>query len=267
MTADWRSAQRYWDAAAETYEQDFSGTLIGRTRRAAVWRQADRLFQPGQRILELSCGTGEDAVHLAERGVRILACDLSPRMIELARARVEAARCGDRVDLRALANEEIGKLAEQGPFDGAFSNFAGLNCVKDLRAVAADLGRIVKPGGRLLTSMIGRFVPWEVTWRLAHLDFPRAFERRRRGAKRVVDGATVRVRYYSIGEIRRAFSPEFRLLRRRGIGVFVPPSYLEGWARRLPRTTRALAAIDERMGGWPLVRDMADAVLLEFERR
>jgi ubiquinone/menaquinone biosynthesis C-methylase UbiE len=77
-----RSAQAYWDASAETYERDFAGTLTGQARRRAVWHELDGIFSAGQRILELNCGTGIDAVRLAERGVRVVACDISPRMIE-----------------------------------------------------------------------------------------------------------------------------------------------------------------------------------------
>src|SRR5215472_9691367 len=94
-----RSEQAYWDASAETYEQDFAGTLIGKSRRHTVWSELDHIFHPGQRILELNCGTGIDAVHLAERGIRLLACDISPRMIELSRERLLAANVQDSVDL------------------------------------------------------------------------------------------------------------------------------------------------------------------------
>jgi hypothetical protein len=52
-----------------------------------------------------------------------------------------------------------------------------------------------------------------------------------------------------------------------GIGIAVPPSYIEHWARRFPRTTRALAAVDWRIGRIPLFRSLADGVLLEFERK
>ena len=132
-----RSAQSYWDIAANTYHQDFSGTVIGRTRRIAVWKRLDNLFRRGQRILELNCGTGIDAIHLARQGVRLTACDLSPRMIEIARESAVKAGVDTSIDFRVLANEEMSKL-EGERFDGAFSNFAGLNCVEDLGAVARN---------------------------------------------------------------------------------------------------------------------------------
>lgn len=80
-----RSSAAYWNVVAETYDQVFPETLIGRAQREIVWQELACVFQAGQRILELNCGTGVDAVHLAESGVRVLACDISPRMIELAR--------------------------------------------------------------------------------------------------------------------------------------------------------------------------------------
>src|ERR1700691_2200063 len=103
-------AQAYWDTAAETYVQDFTGTGIGETRRRAVWRRLEKAFCPGQKLLELNCGTGIDAVHLAERGMQLVACDTSSRMIELARQLAISTHTGDLIDFKVLPNEEIGAL-------------------------------------------------------------------------------------------------------------------------------------------------------------
>jgi len=48
------AAKLYWNAAAATYEQDFSGTTVGKIRREIVWSNLERIFQPSQHILELS---------------------------------------------------------------------------------------------------------------------------------------------------------------------------------------------------------------------
>src|SRR5439155_1758061 len=73
-----------FDAIADTYDESFSDSSIGRAQRRVVWMETDRTFQAGQRILEINCGTGIDALHLAHRGVAVLACDASPRMIAVA---------------------------------------------------------------------------------------------------------------------------------------------------------------------------------------
>ena len=87
-----RTNRAYWDVTAENYDHIFPETVIGKMQRDAVWRDLDKAFQPGQRILELNCGTGIDAAHLAKRGVQIVACDLSAKMLDIA----GRARAGSR---------------------------------------------------------------------------------------------------------------------------------------------------------------------------
>jgi SAM-dependent methyltransferase len=260
------SVRAYWDTAADTYHRDFSGTLTGQANRRAVWRSLERAFKPGHRVLELNCGTGIDAVHLAARGIRVLACDISPRMVELARRLASDANVSHRVEFRVLKNENIGTLAREGPFDGGFSSFSGLNCTEDFPGVASALALLLQGGARFIAGMTGRLVPWEIAWFLAHGKPGKALRRLRRDGPDFNRGP-VPVRNYSVREIATVFAPGFRLKHWEGIGIAVPPSYMEHWARRFPRTTNALAAVDWRIGRIPLFRSLGDGVLLEFERR
>jgi SAM-dependent methyltransferase len=260
-----QSAAMYWDAAAETYVQKFSGTIVGHIRRRAVWKDLERVFRPGEHILELNCGTGIDAVYLGSKGIHVLACDISPRMIELAQDLAEKTVLPATPDFRVLATEHLATLPE-GPFDGAFSNFSGLNCVEDLSPLARDLGCLLKPGARFLTCMIGRFVPIEIAWFLAHGDPERAFLRLRENRSSFGETEQLTIHRPSVSEIARQMQPAFRLLRWKGIGITVPPSYAESFAVRFPKLMQRLAGIDNRIGHLPLFRGMADCVLLEFER-
>jgi SAM-dependent methyltransferase len=231
-----------------------------------VWRELERVFRPGQRLLELNCGTGIDAVHLASQGMRVLACDISPGMIHRASQLVSDTETGDRVDLRVLPTEKISALGSEEAFDGAFSNFSGLNCVHDLSTVARDLAQLLKPGASVLVCMIGRFVPWDLAWFLAHGSPARAVHRfRSKRSCREADILTIH--RPSVKEIASTFVPWFRLRRWKGIGIAVPPSYMESWARRFPKATNVLARVDARIGNLALFRNMADQVLLEFETR
>ena len=74
-----------FDAAAARYDAEFTDTALGRALRQLVWRRLDAAFPPGARVLELACGTGEDARHLAGRGVSVFASDQSAAMLEIAR--------------------------------------------------------------------------------------------------------------------------------------------------------------------------------------
>ena len=134
-----------FDAVAEGYDQGFTFSNIGRAQRSAVWRELRRTFHAGDRVLEIGCGTGVDACFLAERGVKVVACDNSPAMIQVAVRRVREMGT-NAVDLRLLAAENLAEVQQEAPFDGVFSNFGALNCVEDLKAVGEDLGRLLKPG-------------------------------------------------------------------------------------------------------------------------
>jgi SAM-dependent methyltransferase len=263
-----RSTQPYWDKAAETYDQVFTHTLIGQAERNAVWRELGRVFHSGQRILELNCGTGVDAAHLAETGVRVLACDIAPRMIEMARQRVGSTGLGQLIDFRVLATEDIAALGDEGPFDGAFSNFAGMNHVEDLSAVARNLAQLLRPGARVLLCMLGRFTPWEVGLHLVHGRPSKTVERFQRGGTihQHADNVILKTHYPSVGDMVRMFEPGFRLCEWMGVGIALPPSYLESWARRFPWALEQLANVDRWLGRLPGLRGMGGHILLQFER-
>lgn len=257
-----------FDAVAETYDQTFAESCIGRAQREAVWHVLDRVFRPGQRILEINCGTGVDAVWLAGRGVSVLGCDVAPRMIEVARRRAQQARTAAPVEFRVLATEEITRIRDEAPFDGVLSNFAGLNCVRDLRAVARDLAGLLRPQTAAVLCIFGRFCLWEVCWYLCRGRLRKAFRRLHRGESvaRVSRDRQVRICYPSVETLRRSFSPEFRLVDWRGVGVCVPPSYVEPLARRFPSALRTLGDLDQRCSGLPGVRSLGDHTLVTLER-
>jgi len=264
-----------FDDLAETYDASFTTGAIGRRMRAAVQRRLDVAFHPGDHILELNCGTGEDAIYLARRGVRVLATDISPRMLDLTRKKAEAAGLSDLVDIARIAIEDLARLpaaaagqdkAEglpDGPFDGALSNFGGLNCVEDLRAVASGLASRVRPGARLLLCVMGPVVPWEWIWYVAHGQPRKALRRLRPGG---VQWRGLTIRYPSIGALRRAFARDFVQRRVCGLGMLVPPSDAEGWAARQPRLLAALDRWERRMEAVPPVPWLSDHYLIELER-
>ena len=257
------TSRRYWDVTAETYDQIFPETLIGKAQRAAVWRELDRAFQSGHKILELNCGTGIDAVHLAERGVQVVACDLSPRMVELAVRRSVGAGVAELVKFRVMPTEDVAQLVQEDVrFDGALSNFSGLNCVEDLAKLARALGKLLRPGARALFCVAAPICPAEMAWYLGRGDVRRALRRFR--PRRENPG--VKVHYASAREIAHTFSPEFRLQRWQGIGVAVPPSCMESLARKTPRLIDGLARVDRWLSHAPVVKRFADCLLLQFER-
>src|ERR1700721_1697560 len=148
-------------------------------------------------------------------------------MIDLARQLATSTGTSELIDFRVLPNEEIGSLKGENVFDGAFSNFCGLNCVEDLPAVVRELTRLVKPGAPVLLCMIGRFVPWEIMWFMARGKPGKALRRLRGNNFRPSDPGPVRISRPSVGKKDPFWQPAFSLKRWSGVGITVPPTYTE----------------------------------------
>lgn len=258
-----------FDRVAEEYDRTFSHTELGRVYRRAVWRRLDSRFAAGDRVLELNCGTGEDALYLAARGVEVVATDVSPAMLARTAQKAAAAGLEGRIrtaplDLEDVSPDRLSELVafRGAPFDGALSNFGGLNCVANLSAVAQAVAAVLRPGAPLVLCLMGKFVPWEWVWYLAR---PQKALRRLRPGGVVWRGT--RVYYPTIAEVKDAFAGPFELQRVAAIGALLPPPYAEGWARRFPRIVRWLDALERRVETVPPLPWLADHYLLEFERR
>jgi len=257
-----------FDAVAARYDDTFTSSKIGQAQRKSVWKELAKTFRPGDRTLEIGCGTGIDACFLAQRGVRVVACDCSAQMIAVAARRIQQNGLQELVLPVVLSAENLHTLSADEMFDGAFSNFGALNCVEDLGRFARDLARRVKPGGTALLCWMGPCCVWEMIWYLAQGNREKAFRRLHREgvAAKIADGAFVRVHYPTVTLLARTFVPEFRLKSIKGVGVAVPPSYIESWAQRHPRLLQLCERADLLMGRCPGARVLADHVLVRLQR-
>jgi cyclopropane fatty-acyl-phospholipid synthase-like methyltransferase len=265
-----------FDALAVRYDETFTSSKIGQAQRTAVWKELAKAFNPGDLTLEIGCGTGVDACFLAGRAVRVIACDSSSQMIDVTMRKVQEKGLQKLVTPLVLRAEDIaslpgtlpGTLSRKELFDGAFSNFGVLNCVGDLRRLALDLAALLKPGATALLCWMGPCCTWEMVWYLIHGQRDKAFRRVHRDGvtAKLADGAFVRVRYPSVKHLARTFAPEFRLKAVKGIGIAVPPSYVELWAQRHPRLLKLCERADSVMGRVPGIQLLADHVLVRLQR-
>jgi len=239
-----------FDQLASQYDRLWTRSPVGRLQREAVWRHIDGLFKPGQSALDLGCGTGEDALRLMQYGLRVRAIDASAEMVRIARDR--------GVDAEILSIENCGLLDES--FHAVLSNFGALNCVEDLESLREPLARLVRPGGYLAICVIGRFCVWETAWALLHRQPAKAF---RRWSKSVLSSLGIRVFYPSRKRLEAAFHPRFRLVSWCGVGLAVPPSYVNGLSTRV---LQKLDALDRRAAHWPVLRGLSDHRLFVFVR-
>ena len=109
--------------------------------------------KPGDRLLDVATGTGKVAADLhrhAQPGGSVLAVDISPGMIRVARKRF-----GDRPGLDFVVGDAMALPTEDGTFDAATIAF-GMRNLPDYRQGFAELARSVRPGGRVVCLEIAR---------------------------------------------------------------------------------------------------------------
>ena len=255
-----------FDTIAESYDSLFTTSMIGRSQRAAVWRNAEAVFRAGDRVLELNCGTGKDALFLTTLGISVTGCDASPRMIDQARRRKAEDAPEASVEFRALCTERLDELQSDFLFDGAFSNFSGLNCISDLSKIWLLLAQRLHPGAQVLVCLSARFCVWETLHYLSKGESRKALRRWRGTAEARLGRNSFPVYYPTLRSLRRSLRPMFHLRSVSGIGITVPPSYLEAWAHRNPSILRCCETIDRVICEWPGFRVLGDHMLLRLER-
>jgi SAM-dependent methyltransferase len=259
--------QQAFDSVAADYDGPRGNNALIQRMRNTIWRLLARSFAHDARLLDLGCGTGIDAVHLAKQGHAVVATDWSLLMVERTRGRVLDAGLTDRVSPRHVGIQELARL-EGERFDGIYSNFGPLNCAPDLTEVAQSCAALLNPGGKLVFSIIGRFCPWEHLYYLGRGQAARARLRFRRGVVPVnLNGHKVWVYYYTPREFYRAFSTHFTLTHYQALSLFLPPPYLVDLYEKYRPLLEILGWLDDHLGLLPLVRDGGDHFLMVMTKR
>jgi ubiquinone/menaquinone biosynthesis C-methylase UbiE len=262
-----------FDQAARNYDALYQANPIMAWMRRENLATLRDTFAPGSRLLEIGCGTGDEALALSRAGYRIVATDISPAMVQAAHTKARAGGA-DKVTWLALPAGQLADLAgDYGPgsFDGAYASFGALNCEPDLAPVAAALERLLRAGAALVCSVMNRWCAWEIGWALSHLRPGRAFRRLGRGW---IDAGlaspegrlSVPTRYYSPRGFARLFGPRFRVRQVRGLPVFLPPPYLAHLLDRHSDLFRRLEGIERRLGHRYPFRCLGDHTLLVLVR-
>ena len=142
----WNRNADYWDRRMGE-GNDFHSLLIGPAQERLLDLRRDEL------VLDIACGNGQFARRMAELGARVLASDLSERMVENARARTTTHT--DRIQydvIDATDRERLMALGERR-FDAAVCTMA-LFDMAEIGPLISSLSRLLKIGGRFVFSLL-----------------------------------------------------------------------------------------------------------------
>ena len=256
-----------FDSVAPTYGGPTGNNCLVQRMRAALCDTVEALASPGARLLDLGCGVGLDAAYFARQGYHVTAIDWSPEMVTQTRQRAEQAGLTARLVSLELGIQELDLLTGEA-FDIVYSDLGALNCLPELEAFAQTCASLIRAGGFLVCSVIGRYCPWELVYFLLRGNMDRARVRFVPGQVPVnLNGHTVWTRYYSPREFYRPFAARFVQRACQALNLFLPPPYMIGLYERHLSLFRPLAWLDRRAGRLPVVNQAGDHFLMVMSRR
>ncbi len=254
-----------FDTYAATYDDHFTRSMIGSAQRAQVRKLLNRFLTTGMKnILEVNCGTGEDAIWLACKGYAVTATDSSEGMLRTAENKTQ----NSSVQLAQVASQNIATLQPQ-TFDLVFSNFGGLNCLdpEELQQFCTGCDQLQKKDGLVALVIMGTHCRWE-RWYYRLKKEPATAQRRKNGngVPTRINDVDFRTWYYAPSEIAQLFAESYKTLLVRPIGLFVPPSYLEGFFKKYPFLLRVLVVLDRLFARFAFQADKADHFFILLQK-
>ena len=248
------SVRDAFDRHAETYDERFSNHELGETIRSDVWKITDTVFASTRSLLDLGCGTGEDAIHYAARGLQVTAVDVSDQM--LTRLKLKALAAGLTTEIHYMRSEMNQYCPEHRQFDGIISNFGAINCLPDLKWLTNLCRLALNPGAPVVLTGMGAFYPFESAALFFSGRFGRAFRRMQSPCIVSVEGLSIPVYYHTLRSMRRALGKQFRLEHVEGLRAFLP---VPGWEHVNYRNIRRwLDPLDRVWCRFPWTAPLAD---------
>ncbi|HEU4717214.1 MAG TPA: methyltransferase domain-containing protein, partial [Bacteroidia bacterium] len=261
------STETVFNEYAPFYDEHFTRSLTGTMQRKRVWKFLSRNIsvKTHRNVLELNCGTGEDALWFSDRGFNITATDLSPEMVAVTKEKLQGfAQVAFVSDIRDVASQCGGRK-----FNLVFSDFGGMNCLgpDELKKCAAQFSGLLETGGRLVFVVMSRNCRWEQRYFRRKDDRESAYRRRsKEGIGANVFGQEIFTWYYSPEEFAGLFAGFFRVRKFRPIGYAIPPSYLDRWLAKRKLLAKLLGLAESVCGNFSRLSDKADHFIIDLEK-
>ncbi len=256
-----------FDTVAAEYDLREAANPVMQLMRKQSLEILEGTFPQGASLLDVGCGTGTEAIWLTQRGRTVLGVDPSPQMLDVLSTRAEAVNL--QIPTRLLSAGDLITLADEGgedSFDGAYSSFGPLNVEPELGPSLAGLSRLVRPGGRIVLSVMNRWCIAEMVSMTVGGRGNRALRRVRSRVFVTVGARAAEVNYPSWRELNSALRPGFRVVSLRALPLLLLPYAWPALASH-PRLFNALRTLDGILAPRRPFAWLGDHLLVVAERR
>jgi len=218
-----------FDGVAEHYDEHILGNPMNVWLRNRSVNYLTKIFRPGEVVLEVGCGTGTETLLLAQHGLKILAADISPKMLEVLTRKARNAGISDEIvpiHSRTYALKE--KLEEMGydNIDGAYSTYGAINTEPRLDQLFHDLHSVIRPEGHLVLGVWNRYCLYEILGYSLKLRPSMALARLTNPVPVGKSRFCITSYAYSVGSLKKHLEGLFKLRKLYGVQILLPASNL-----------------------------------------
>jgi ubiquinone/menaquinone biosynthesis C-methylase UbiE len=220
------------------YDKAYIGNATFERYREISVSELRSSFKKNDFVLDIGCGTGEEAVIMARQGIKVLAIDPSEDLLKYANKKIREKDLGDVIETRQMGAEKLSELIEdfgEEAFDGAYASFGVVNCIPDLDKFLTLLRKLLKSSAPFVCSVMNKKNLWEISAHLLMLR-PKAAFRRFTPQNVNIKGIENRqfdVVCYDKNELMAIFKEYFDVTNVNGYPL-LPPPYLDPLFKKLP---------------------------------
>lgn len=253
-----------FDNYAQHYDGHFTYSAIGLLQRKAVYKYLLPLLDRKRSVLEMNCGTGYDAVEIAKHASHVLATDASAKMIEQCFARKNDT---NNISFKVKQIQELEEEIKEADF--VFSNFGGLNCLSpnDLYVFSTRCNDLLNINADLFFVIMGRKCIWERLYFKIKGNSKKGNRRQSKdGVDTLINETEFKTWYYSPKEIEALFNKKFKTQQLAGVGLFVPPSYLNPFFANKKALLKLFNVLDKVFCSFKWSANYADHYIIHLKK-
>jgi SAM-dependent methyltransferase len=218
-----------FDGVAESYDQHIMGNPMNLWLRNRSVSLMSGLFRPGEVVIEVGCGTGTETLSLAKRGIKVIASDISSRMLKVLQRKASEQGVGDLVvPVHCRPYEVLRSVRDLGyrSVDGAYSTYGAVNTEPRLGAMLGALHGAIKREGLLVLGVWNRFCLYELAGYSLRLRPSMAMARLKNPVPVGKSRFCVTTNAFSVGSLDAIVRRWFRRERVLGVEILLPSSNL-----------------------------------------
>ncbi|MEM0128410.1 MAG: class I SAM-dependent methyltransferase [Thermoplasmatales archaeon] len=255
---------RIFTQAAPIYDKKIGSNFINLAIREKEIDAIVKRCRSGQKLLEIGCGTGEEASKIMRAtGCTIVCVDISLGMLKFAQSKMKERGFSNKFVPLRMPAYSIGSM--KGKFEIVYSFNGALNNEPNIKSFFNGLTEVIEDGGYFITSIRNRYSLSEALLAMLTANARRLSERMMGEVNVEVVGNNVRSHYFTDAEFLRLLPGSFSLEERIGLGIFVLPSLYERFVMR--RLEGLVTKLEGTFYKLPPLNYLGDETLFVFRKR